>query len=166
MQLNEIVEILQYIGVFNIKHSGRTLGDHLLNTMELLMRNNAANHVCAAGALHSIYGTNAFTNNVIDYSERQKYQLIIGDQIENLIYLFSIVNRPIDIEKGLLTNYRTSEIIRVGPDIICELRQIEAANLLEQRCSLLPFPNILNEWNRIKDSNTWYTLPQNYSPYY
>ena len=107
MQLNDIILILEKIGDFSVNHSGRTLGDHLLNTMEMLYRKNAEEDVCVAGALHSVYGTNAFKNNVIDYSAREKYKSILGESIENLVYLFSIINRPYDIENGILTSFRT-----------------------------------------------------------
>lgn len=150
MQLNEIIQILEHIGAFKVNHSGRSLGDHLLNTMELLYHKNASEEVCIAAALHSVYGTNAFKNNVIDYSHREKYQKVLGEYVENLIYLFSIVNRPFDIETGILTNYRTGERIEVDLQTISELRQIEAANLIEQKCSILRFPNILATWNSLK----------------
>lgn len=150
MQLNEIIQILEQIGAFKVNHSGRTLGDHLLNTMEMLYRKNASEDVCIAGALHSVYGTNVFKNNVIDYSAREQYKSILGESVENLIYLFSIINRPYDIENGVFTNFRTGEIIHSNEQTIYKLRLIEAANLLEQKCSLLRFPNILKTWNELK----------------
>jgi len=150
MQLNDIILILEKIEAFSVNHSGRTLGDHLLNTMEMLYRKNAEEDVCVAGALHSVYGTNAFKDNVIDYSAREKYKSILGESIENLVYLFSIINRPYDIENGILTSFRTGEMIQIENEkIIYHLRLIEAANLLEQRCSLLRYPNILKTWNEL-----------------
>jgi len=88
MQLNEIIKILESNGSFKAKHSGRTLGDHLLNTMMLLYNKKATHEVCLASAFHSIYGTNSFKNNIIDYSHREYYINILGKYVENLVSVF------------------------------------------------------------------------------
>ena len=147
MKLNEVIDVLNHIGAFEMKHSGRTLGDHLLNTMELLYKHNAPEAVCLAGAFHSVYGTNAYINNAIDYDQRDNYKKVIGDDVEELVYLFSTINRPDCIEEGKLFNFRTGDPIEASEQTIRHLRLMEAANLLEQKCSLLRYPNILREWS-------------------
>ena len=150
MVLEDIVKALTHIGAFEMKHSGRHLGDHLLNTMELLYKQGAPEEVCIAGAFHSVYGTNAYINNAIDHSEREKYQDILGKDVERLVYIFSTSNRPEGFESGDVLDFKTGEKIDVTDTELLHLRLMEAANLLEQKCSLLRYPNIHKTWHSLK----------------
>lgn len=150
MVLEDIIKILEHIGAFDMKHSGRTLGDHLLNTMEILYKNGAPEIVCIASAFHSVYGTNAYVNNAISHTERDKYKDILGEDVENLVYLFSIANRPKGFESGEVYNFYNGEKILIGDVDLYYLRLMEAANLIEQRISLLRYPNITKAWNTLR----------------
>ena len=152
MEITEIVNILNRFGAFNVRHSGRSLGDHLLNTYELLIEWNAPKSACLGGAFHSIYGTNVFTNKIIDTSNRLEVSSIIGRDVENLVYLFSIANRPKGIDSGQLINYKTGELLEVTPTILHNLRLIEIANLLEQKCSIARFSNLYKIYQEIKQN--------------
>ena len=150
MNTGDIVYNLRKFNAFNTKHSHRTLADHLLNTYELLNKNGCNEDVCLAGAFHSIYGTNSFTNVTIS-SENSLLKEIIGEKAERLVWLFHICNRPMDIEIGLLKNRFTGKPVLVDKQTISDLRNIEAANLIEQKCSIMPYNNIYNTWHKINN---------------
>jgi hypothetical protein len=101
-------------------------------------------YVCFAGALHSIYGTNAFKEQTV--TDRQEIKLIFGDNTEHLAYIFSVCNRPKGLETGSLVNWRTNERIELTEETLRNLRLIEAANLLDQRLNILRYPNIRQAW--------------------
>jgi hypothetical protein len=110
----------------------------------MLLNANVKPEVCMAGALHSIYGTNAFQAQTV--TDRQEIKITFGENVEHLAFLFSISNRPKGIETGNLINRHTNEVIEVSPVTLRNLRLIEAANLLEQRLNILRYPNIKQTW--------------------
>lgn len=142
MAPEQIVKILHKTGAFRVNHSGRTLADHLLNTYELLVHMNAPMEACLAGAFHSIYGTNVFKNAIVAHEQRDQIKSLITPEVENLVYLFSTINRPHGIDSGVLISHQTRQIIEVDADTLLKLRYVEIANLLEQKCSLMPFPTL------------------------
>lgn len=155
MTTEEIVNILAEQGAFGVGHSGRTLADHLLNTYEILKSWNQPEYVCVAGAFHSVYGTNVFKNGIINPENRQKVVDVIGKEAEHLVYLFHICNRPNNIETGELKNRFTNMPLDIGYTALdlLDLRHIEAANMKEQRCTLLPWPTIHSIWERYETNS-------------
>lgn len=142
MKISEIVRILEIYGAFKVNHTGRSLGDHLLNTYEILVNMNAPESACIAGAFHSIYGTNVFKNRIVTYEDRNNIQSLITPEAENLVYIFSTTNRPRGFETGNIISSYTGEIIEIDSETLEMLRLVEIANLMEQKCSLLRFPNL------------------------
>ena len=139
-----LINFLIEKGAFKIKHSGRYLGDHLLNTYQILIDAGTPKIVAVAGGLHSVYGTNAFPNSV--EVSRKEVQDTFGETVEELAYMFSIANRPKGIESGQLLNWKTKEPLMCSGENLHYLRLMEAANLLEQRLNILRFPNINQTW--------------------
>ena len=86
MTLQFLISILIENGAFMPRHTGRSLGDHLVNTYKLLKKHNCPDHVCLAGGLHSIYSTNVFKTAIVN--DREKIKNLVGEKTENLIYLF------------------------------------------------------------------------------
>lgn len=108
------------LGAHRVKHSGRTLFDHLKGVHDLLRDWDNPEHVCLGGLFHSIYGTRAFGHITVEKSSRPEVSSIIGAKAENLAYLFSEAkDRPL------------FESIS-DPEIRLQLMEIEAANLIEQ----------------------------------
>jgi hypothetical protein len=103
-----------------INHSGRTLFDHLVGTHALLEWWGNSDDVCAAGLFHSIYGTNHFQRRPWPIHDRATIRGLIGNTAELLVYLFATNARPAAWFEW--HNQPTSRL----------LREIEAANLLEQ----------------------------------
>lgn len=136
-----LLSILNENGAFAPRHTGRTLGEHLLNTYKLMKKYKCPDHVCLAGGLHSIYGTNSFKNVIVN--EREKIKSLVGEETEKLIYLFSIINRPTGLDTGELYNYQTFEKIDIDPLTLYNLRLIEIFNLIEQGSEINFYPNLL-----------------------
>lgn len=122
-----------------IKHSGRTLYDHLKGTHALLKNAKALEHVCLAGLFHSIYGTNIFRTQALKLDARTEVSKVIGDRAERLAYIFCSCNRPqVLIEEAALSPpYRVKDrhsgetiVLTVGD--LHDLLTIELANLVEQ----------------------------------
>jgi hypothetical protein len=112
--------LLEQAGADKIKHSGRTLFDHLVGTHDLLRAWGNSDAVCDAGLFHSIYGTNKFRHQTWPITDRATIRDLIGPTAELLAFMFCTSDRPaawFEFEK--LPTSRS-------------LREIEAANLLEQ----------------------------------
>ena len=103
-----------------VKHSGRSFYDHLCGTHALLEQWGNCEPVCTAGLFHSLYGTNRFRHKSWPLTERATIRELIGERAEELVYLFCTSDRP----RAFLRTLDTP--------ILRALREIEAANLLEQ----------------------------------
>lgn len=133
-------------GAFEVGHTGRMLGDHLMATYDILRAAGCPEHVCLGGGLHSVYGTNAFRRATILPDERAAVQSAFGYEAEGLAYLFSVLDRPLGLESGAPVRYRTKEPVPLLPEQLVALRLIEAANLIEQEEALDRFPVIAKVW--------------------
>lgn len=108
------------LGADQIKHSGRSLYDHLWQTASLLWQWDQKEPIIMAGLFHSIYGTSQFLTVAFPQTERGREIIanIIGKEAEELAYEFCQANR------------------RAFPWALKhqhELYTIEAANLIEQK---------------------------------
>jgi hypothetical protein len=109
-----------------IRHSKRTLYDHLVGTHDLLRKWGADDRVCDAGLFHSIYGTARFVRAAMSIYDRDIIKNLIGVDAERLVYLFCVLDRPEEIVEGKNSLFYASD------KMLRELREIEAANLIEQ----------------------------------
>lgn len=110
--------LLTRVHADRVKHSGRTLYDHLLGTHDLLKAWGTSKSICDAGLFHSIYGTKAFKHKAWPVADRETMRALIGEGAERLVFNFCTSNR-----KGLLYGNTADD---------AALRLIEAANLIEQ----------------------------------
>jgi hypothetical protein len=101
------------------RHSGRMLYDHLAGTHALLESWGASEDICKAGLFHSIYGTRRFRHQSWPLTDRNTIQELIGMHAEALAYLFCTSDRAKFLEDWTARG----------------LREIEAANLIEQGSS-------------------------------
>lgn len=116
-------EFLLDAGADRIKHSGRSLYDHLCGTYDLLFAWGCPEATCLGGLFHSIYGTNRFTHRTLPLDARDVVQKLIGPTAEELAYLFGTSARP------------RAFFLTPDSDMLRALREIEAANLIEQGSS-------------------------------
>jgi hypothetical protein len=105
-------------------HSGCSLLDHLRGTYELLPSWGAHEPVRLAGLFHSIYGMVHFRHQIWPLDDRPTIAGIIGDEAEQLAYLFCTIDRP----RALVERWGRGS----RADVLLDLFEIEAANLLDQ----------------------------------
>jgi len=115
--------LLNRLGALRVKHSGRSLYDHLRGTHTLLKLWGNSDTICNAGLFHSIYGTNKFRRKCWPLDDRGTIAGLIGILSEELVYRFCTSDRP-----------RVFVPEDPGKDnaIWRSLREIEMANLIEQ----------------------------------
>jgi hypothetical protein len=123
-------------------HIGRTLGEHLVNTYDDLLRMGAEEDVALGGGLHSIYGTNAFKKVTVTPEQRPIIQGLFGERAERLAWLFSRVNRPRGLEDGHPLDYETKRPLAMTEQDFEDLQMIEVANLLDNGVKLAKYPTL------------------------
>ena len=136
---------LKRLGVFRKMHNshiGRTLGEHLVNTYDDLLRMGAEEDVALGGGLHSIYGTNIFQTVTVTPEQRPIIQGLFGERAERLAWLFSRVNRPKGLEDGYPLDYETGKPLPMTEQELDDLQMIEVANLLDNGVKLAQYPTL------------------------
>jgi len=88
------IDFLESIGCGETEHSGRTLLEHLIGTYKILDEGFAPLHVCDAGLFHSVYGTAYFKPKTISLDNRDVVKDIIGEEAENLVFMFCVISPP------------------------------------------------------------------------
>ncbi|GMH99819.1 hypothetical protein TrVE_jg2117 [Triparma verrucosa] len=150
---------LTKIGAFKTQHdrkSGRSLGQHLINTYDLLIKIECEEATALAGGLHSIYGTSVFTTMTVQPTDKSRALVAqtFGTYVEKLAFLFHILDRPKGLESGEARPRRSLDIT-VSKRELRDLRLIEAGNQLEQSPSMdlkKRFPAICKVWEDQKES--------------
>jgi hypothetical protein len=136
---------LKRTGAFKKQHNrrmGLTLGEHLVNTYDDLLRMGAEEDVALAGGLHSIYGTNSFRETSVSSDQRPVIKGLFGERAERLAWLFSTINRPQGLESGDIRDWRSGEPVEASENDFRDLRLIEVANLRDNGAKLSNFPNL------------------------
>ena len=136
---------LKRLGVFRKMHQshvGRTLGEHLVNTYDDLLRMGADEDVALGGGLHSIYGTNIFQTVTVRPDQRPIIAGLFGERAERLAWLFSRVNRPKGLEDGYPLDYETGEPLPMTEQELDDLQLIEVANLIDNGVKLAQYPTL------------------------
>ena len=146
LQRDKIQVLLTAIGADKIKHSGRNLMVHLLKTYDLLREAGADITTAAAGGLHSIFGTNIFTQQTLTVNHRDVVVKVIGEEATELVELFRDINRPLALETALAAGTTTVAMNdgttrTLTQNQINKLCAIEAANLKDQD-SLKKYPHL------------------------
>lgn len=145
-QRDRIQTLLTLVGAEKIKHSGRNLWTHLLNVYDILREYGYGTEVCAAGGLHSIFGTNVFTQATLTLEQRDMVANTIGPEATQYVELFSALKRPNTLESALANQTTTVEMNDGSTRLLTSnelsvLCAIEAANLSDQK-ALKNYPNI------------------------
>jgi len=146
MLRDRIQVLLEVRGADKIKHSSNNLQGHLLRTYDRLRQAGHDPITCAAGGLHSIYGTNAFTNSILSLDDEQLVINTVGPHAAELVRLFHSIDRPATLRETMAgsttkTRLRDGSLIDVEPKKLNSLYAIEAANLEDQK-SRSKFPTL------------------------
>lgn len=82
------------LGTKNVQHiQGLTLYHHLVRVQKILASWGCDENTQVAGLYHSLYSTEYFTLKFFDIHNRKILQDKLGVQVENLVYLFAILDR-------------------------------------------------------------------------
>lgn len=149
-------------GALKYDHQRGSLHDHLVRVFAMLEGRGRSLSVSFAGGLHSIYGTNVFTKQMLSPEPHVRARVAgaFGAEAEDYAYTFSQLNRPetLDVAASFLNDPRLrtndwsialqrrySEPRSVGWVEAGDLCLIECANLADQN-SLDKWPNLKNLW--------------------
>jgi hypothetical protein len=89
-----IKAFLTKAGAAKFRHAHhRTLVDHLLGTAQILRRWRQPEWIQNAGAVHSVYSTEAYTKQLIPLARRNEVRAVAGEESERLAYLFCVLSR-------------------------------------------------------------------------
>jgi len=90
----EVLEFLRANIPSALEHTGDTSFDEHLSGVQAVLRNwGAPDHVCLAGLMHSIYGTEGFQGFKLPLSSRPVIRSLIGEKAERLVWIFCMVDR-------------------------------------------------------------------------
>lgn len=132
------IEFLQQFGIEKMGHSGQGLLNHLLGTREILAEWGARQALCDAGLFHSVYGTESYTGTTVPMSMRDLVREVIGEEAEELAYLFGVMRRKLFRENFELQHHfriqhrQTNNWIPITSKQFSDLANLEIANALEQ----------------------------------
>jgi hypothetical protein len=108
-ELERITAFLRDCGAEEFPHAHkRTLYGHLLGTRNILARWSQSVSLQIAGLLHSIYSTDKYQRQLIEFSRRSEVQEFAGIEAERLAYLFCVTSRA-DLWNQLAQNEVISE---------------------------------------------------------
>jgi hypothetical protein len=129
--------LLLQAGAGEVRHSGRTLFDHLVGTAHYLAQWGCERDVCAAGLFHSVYGTSSFRYGLLALADRPALRLRIGEAAEQLVFLFCRAARPHGflerLDKGVVKDKDGTTTYAISRQTAQQLLLVECANLYEQR---------------------------------
>lgn len=84
---------LRAMGAGEFTHFNGSLEAHLHGTYELLRDWGAKPALCNAGLFHAAYGTDGFDEHLLSLDSRAKIAEIIGDEAEQIVYLYCACDR-------------------------------------------------------------------------
>ncbi|HJQ82729.1 MAG TPA: hypothetical protein VKA21_01540 [Candidatus Binatia bacterium] len=137
-ELDGALRLLADAGAGTTVHPSGTLLGHLQGTRALLVRWGCAEHVCAAGLYHSVYGTEAFRRATIGPHERACVRDCIGADAERLAHLYcTMVRRSLyeNLDRGAphhVVDRTSGERIVLDLGELSDLLTLDLANRLEQ----------------------------------
>ena len=131
------LDLLRALTTDESPHSGRTLLEHLMGTYNLLEEWGNQKGVCVGGLFHSIYGTQYYTVQSTDLSDRKRIADVIGAQAEELAFLFCTTDRMGFFTEAhqanpMLVDTATRKSVSVSTETLRDLIEIEVANRIEQ----------------------------------
>lgn len=131
------LELLIELGTREVRHSNRTLYDHLLGTHGLLERWGNPPEVCLLGLFHSVYGTQTFDTRSVSPDDRATIQAALASEVERLVYVFGVTNRDEFFEQIGSESVRLHDQVHgceltISPHDLHRLVEVEVANILEQ----------------------------------
>ena len=138
---NDKLLALKALGVGEFGHLNGNLESHLSGTYKLLMEWNNPEYICDAGLYHAVYGTQPLKRLGIPHkeyspSDRPKIREIIGEESEQLVYLYGACDRDyfypqIGSPMAVYRDRFTGKTLELSPKILKDILEITMANELE-----------------------------------
>ncbi|WP_438392415.1 DUF6817 domain-containing protein [Caballeronia sp. DA-9] len=134
--LEHLQRNVRKFGTDAIMHFGRPLTVHLIETGRWLEKRGSSPALVAAGAFHSIYGTEEFRVSAVSLERRPEVRQIIGKEAEALVYLFCTADRGALFSGQTAAPYSVplpSVATRANLDeaTFAALLELEAANIVD-----------------------------------
>ena len=143
----------------SLSHQRGSLHDHLVRVYQILETNKFPEHVCFGGGLHSVFGTNAYSNCLFTYDDKAKLIDNFGERAVELAKLFSLIQRPKYLEDPKSINDKEAVVVlndesdlNIDIETYHELCAIECANLIDQD-SFKNKPNLKLIWDQNVEKN-------------
>lgn len=134
--LEQLQHEVRKFGTDAIKHFGRPLTAHLIETSRWLEKWGNSPDLIAAGAFHSIYGTEEFREKAVGLERRPEIQEIIGAEAERLVYLFCLADRSAFFAGQTSPPYSiplpsTGACVDLDESTLAALLELETANIID-----------------------------------
>lgn len=135
--LEKKLSFLRSANTESMEHTDCNLLQHLLGTRQLLADSGARLAVCDAGLFHSVYSTQTFEQTAIPLSRRAEVRELIGEEAENLVWLFCMIrretfNQNLDRTDGFKVQHRlTNEWLPLTKTQVQDLATMLIINNLE-----------------------------------
>jgi hypothetical protein len=138
--MQKALEFLERVGASQAGHASGSLMDHLVGTWRLLQAWGCSDPVCFAGLFHSVYGTSYYKLQSVPFGQRRQVRELVGDEAEQLAFLFCVADRPgalwAALDTRLITDRLTGAAHELSPHQTLALIEIECANCIDQGLGL------------------------------
>lgn len=135
--MNDNFKKLSELGAGDFEHINGTLIDHLIGTQSLLKQWQASETLQDAGLYHAAYGTAGFSENLVSTSQRGAIARIIGEEAEEIVYLYCACDRDYFWPQFARSNnpeYKnrfTGQLFYISSQQLKEFCELTVANELE-----------------------------------
>jgi len=160
LESDAIYAFLEARSASDVRHSGKSLKDHLIGVEDILARWGLTREVQLGGLMHSIYGTERFKRAVQRPSERDAVRTVVGAEAERLAWMFGGLNveslhaacRSATDDPELRMRWSEAPV-PVSPTDLRSLALIYTANWLEQFDRMRPKARVgrMEEMRRLAD---------------
>lgn len=160
LESDAIYAFLEARSASDVRHSGKSLKDHLIGVEDILARWGLTREVQLGGLMHSIYGTERFKRAVQRPSERDAVRTVVGAEAERLAWMFGGLNveslhaacRSATDDPELRMRWSEAPV-PVSPTDLRSLALIHTANWLEQFDRMRPKARVgrMEEMRRLAD---------------
>lgn len=95
VEKKHLLSELQKLGAGEFEHLNGSLATHLIGTSALLQQWDSSDVLVKAGLFHAVYGTAGYGPSLTSLHSRHNIAKLIGQQAEELVYLYCACDRKI-----------------------------------------------------------------------
>jgi len=137
MSADRRLDLLKALGAQAFAHLNGSLVEHLCRTEALLAEWGAPDVVRTAGLFHAIYGTDGYEPALMDAAARRTVALAIGDDAEQIVYLYGACDRDVfhprigTPAQRLFADRFSGDEYAISRERLAQLCEITVANEIE-----------------------------------